>query len=78
MKKSQKTFDSKRYELIETFFVPEENYISYTTELFFKYYWFQLYLFLCYYPVEDGAYCLSYLLFAGSKRTLAKSLAFRH
>lgn len=28
--------------------------------------------------MEDGAYCLSYLLFAGSKRTLAKSLPFRH
>ena len=59
------------------FIIPDKSFVFPTTQRLFLHRWFKLFPWLCYSLVEDGAYCLPCLLFAGKKNTAAKSFIFK-
>ena len=73
----QSTTDAEKYEMIQNVFVSDESFVFPTTQRLFLHRWFKLFPWLCYSLVEDGAYCLPCLLFAGKKNTAAKSFIFK-
>ena len=70
----QSTTDTEKYENV---FIPNKSFVFPTTQRLFLHRWFKLFPWLCYSLVEDGAYCLPCLLFAGKKNTAAKSFIFK-
>ena len=73
----QSTTDAEKYEMIQNVFIPDKSFVFPTTQRLFLHRWFKLFPWLCYSLVEDGAYCLPCLLFAGKKNTAAKSFIFK-
>ena len=73
----QSTADAEKYEMIQNVFIPDKSFVFPTTQRLFLHRWFKLFPWLCYSLVEDGAYCLPCLLFAGKKNTAAKSFIFK-
>ena len=73
----QSTTDAKKYEMIQNVFIPDKSFVFPTTQCLFLHRWFKLFPWLCYSLVEDGAYCLPCLLFAGKKNTAANSFTFK-
>ena len=56
--------NSEKLKLIRRAFVPSESYVFQVTAQHFKYSWLEQYPWICYSPIEDGAYCLYCVLFA--------------
>ena len=73
----QSTTDAEKYEMIQNVFIPDKSFVFPKTQRLFLHRWFKLFPWLCYSLVEDGAYCLPCLLFAGKKNTAAKSFIFK-
>ena len=71
----QSTTDAEKYEMIQNVFIPDKSYVCPTTQGLFLHRWCKHFPWSCYSLVEDGAYCLPCLLFAGKKNTAAKSLS---
>ena len=72
--KNQSTTGAEKYEMIQNVFIPDKSFVFPTTQRLFLHRRFKLLPWLCYFLLEDGAYCLPCLLFAGKKNTIAKSL----
>ena len=73
----QSTTGAEKSEMIQNVFIPDKSFVFPTTQCLFFNRWFKLFPWLCYSLVEDGAYCLPCLLFAGKKNTAAKSFIFK-
>ena len=68
----QSTTDAEKYEMIQNVFIPGKSFVFPKTQRLFLHRWFKLFPWLCYSLVEDGAYCLPCLLFAGKKKHCCK------
>ena len=55
--------DVERKDLIKNVFVPDENFVFPETERCFQFEWLKEFPWLCYFPSEDAAHCLSCVLF---------------
>ena len=55
--------DVERKDLIKNVFVPDENFVFPETERCVQFEWLKEFPWLCYFPSEDAAYCLSCVLF---------------
>ena len=56
--------NAEKLNILTSVFVPSKSYVFPVTVRLFKYDWLEQYPWLCYSPIEDGAYCLSCVLFA--------------
>ena len=63
--------------MIQNVFIPSKSFVFPTTQRLFLPRWFKLFSWLCYSLIEDGAYCLPCICFAGKKNTAAKSFIFK-
>ena len=63
--------------MIQNVFISNKSFVFPTTQGIFLHRWFKIFPWLCYSLIEDGAYCLPCLLFAGKKNTAAKSFIFK-
>ena len=50
--------NAEKLKLMRSIFVPSKSYVFPVTVRHFKYDWLKQYPWLCYSPIEDGAYCL--------------------
>ena len=73
----QITTDAEKYEMIQNVFISDKSFVFPATQYLLLHRWFKLFPRLCYSLVEDGAYCLLCLLFAGKKNTATKSFIFK-
>ena len=73
----QMTTVAGKYDMIQNVFIPDKRFVFPTTQRLFLHRWFKLFPWLRYSLIEDGAYCLPCLLFAGKKNTAAKYFIFK-
>ena len=63
--------------MTQNLFIPDKSFVFPTTQRLFLHRWLKLFPWLCYSLVEDVAYCLLCLLFAGKKNAAAKSFILK-